>query len=82
MNIKKVNICGYLFNMSLVDGGVLFSKSDSSNAYSRVMFEYKDSLWRISEISSISRGIPLCHIEKMKILLDENIGLVEYLRFK
>lgn len=72
MNKKIVNICGFLFNMYFVDGGVLFSKIDN-NSYSRVMFEYKNDLWRISEIVFSSNGIPLCHIEKMKFILDQNI---------
>lgn len=83
MNKKIVNICGFLFNMILVDGGVLFSKKDCF--YSRVMFEYKCDLWRISDVNTSINEIPLCHIVSMKNLLEEHIGSdyeVEYLKFK
>ena len=83
MDKKTVNICGFLFNMILVDGGVLFSKKDSF--YSRVMFEYKSNLWRISEVDVNINDIPLCHIISMKDLLDQHIGAdyeVKYLKFR
>ena len=83
MDKKTVNICGFLFNMILVDGGVLFSKKDSF--HSRVMFEYKSNLWRISEVDTNINDIPLCHIISMRDLLEQHIGSdyeVKYLKFR
>lgn len=73
MNSRKVTVCGIPHEMSIVDGGVMFSnKSGFWGVTGRIMFERKNGLWWITNVAS-TFGVPLCHFVKMATLLEHHI---------
>ena len=83
---KKVTICGVPHEMSIVDGGVMFSdKSGFWGLSSRIMFEYRSGLWYILSADSTFNKTAACHIVRMYEMLAKHIGgnhEVEELRWK
>lgn len=74
-NTRKVTVCAVPYEMTIVEGGVLFSnKSGFSGTHGRYMFEYKSSLWYLTELTSTWKATPVCHIVKMHKLLALHIG--------
>jgi hypothetical protein len=73
-NCKEVTICAVPFEMSIVDGGVLFSeKSGFYGVTARYMFSYTGH-WRLIEVTRTFEGVPVMHFLKMYELLKEHIG--------
>lgn len=71
---RKVNVCGVPFEMSIVDGGVLFSeKSGFYGVSARFMFEYNE-LWYLTGVEATFPRHALCHLVKMHKLLEQHIG--------
>lgn len=71
---RKVTVCGVPHELSIVDGGAMFSdKSGFWGVSKRVMFEYRE-LWYIVDGQATFDNFPLCHLVKMHKLLMEHIG--------
>ena len=74
-NTRQVTIGAVPHEMSIVDGGVLFSsKSGFYGVTGRYMFEYKSNLWYLTDTESTWSRVPVCHLVKMYTLLEEHIG--------
>jgi hypothetical protein len=74
METRKVNVCGVPFEMSIVDGGVLFSnKSGFYGVSARYMWEYRGMLWYLDHIESTFK-VPGCHLVRMHELLAKHIS--------
>lgn len=82
----RVTVCGVPHEMSIVDGGVLFSdKSGFYGVTKRIMFTYRSDLWYVVEATSTFDNVALCHLVRMHKLLAEHIGgdhEVRQLRFR
>ncbi len=74
-NTRRVTVCAVPYDMSIVEGGVLFSnKSGFSGSHGRYMFEYRANLWYLTESTSTWKATAVCHIVKMHKLLALHIG--------
>ncbi len=74
MKTRKVTVCGVPHEMSIVDGGVLFSnKSGFYGVSRRIMFARRNRLWYIENAAATFDSVPLCHLVKMAKLLDIHI---------
>lgn len=73
---RQVVICAIPYNMTLVEGGVLFSVSHGlSGAVSRVMFEYtEDGLWYLTSIDETFGRTLALHLVRMYQLLSEQVA--------
>ena len=75
VNTKSVIVCGVPYEISIIDGGVLFSdKSGFYGVSARTMFEYRSGLWYIIDVKRTFDSIALCHLVKMSKLLIKHIG--------
>lgn len=69
---RDVVVCGVPYEMSIVDGGVLFcDRSGFWGVASRIMVEFRAGLWRVSTAADTFDRVPLCHFVKMHQLLKE-----------
>jgi len=74
METRKVTVRCVPYEMSIVDGGVLFSnKSGFFGVSARIMFEQRQGLWYISNAATTLDGVALCHLVKMSQLLEKHI---------
>lgn len=70
MHTRKVLVCNIPFDMSIVEGGVLFCNRGSTARY---MWEYRARLWCLMEVKAAA-PIPGTHLKKMHNLLNDLIG--------
>jgi len=73
--IRKVNVCAVPYEMSIVDGGVLFSdKSGFWGLSGRFMFQYISDLWYLVDWHTTFGKVATAHLVKMAKLLEEHSG--------
>lgn len=73
---RQVVVCAIPYNMTLVEGGVLFSVSHGlSGVSSRFMFEYTaDGLWYLTSIDETFGRTLAIHLVRMHQLLGELVA--------
>lgn len=72
---RKVGVCGVPHDMTIVDGGVMFSdKAGFWGVSGRFMWEYKCHLWYLVCSEDSFGTVAGCHLKKMHELLTEMIG--------
>lgn len=71
----KVNVCAVPYEMSVVEGGVLFSNKSGFYGFTgRFMWEYKSHLWYLVATETTFGRVAACHLTRMHELLCKHVG--------
>ena len=73
--MRKVTVCAVPYEMSIIEGGVLFSnKSGFYGVSARYTFAVRNHLWYLEDRQETFPRTALCHLVKMSELLKLHIG--------
>lgn len=71
---KSVLVCGLAHDMTIADGGVMFSDRSGIGQARHVVFTVKSNMWYLLSFKGWFDSVPLCHLVCMQELLNKYIG--------